>query len=96
MFKGGYVYIITNRRNGTLYTGVTNSLRRRVGEHKSQKGNGFTARYGLEKLVYYEKGDGIEEAIMREKEIKGMSRNKKIMLIENLNPQWKDLSEGWY
>jgi len=96
MFKWWYVYIITNRRNWTLYTWVTNSLRRRVGEHKSQKGNGFTARYWLEKLVYYEKWDGIEEAIMREKEIKGMSRNKKIMLIENLNPQWKDLSEWWY
>jgi putative endonuclease len=82
---------MTNKNKTTLYTGVTNNLVRRVEEHKNYKIKGFTNRYNLEILVYYEVSDDIEAAILREKQLKGGSRKKKISLIESINPDWKDL-----
>ena len=89
-----YVYIMTNR-SGTLYTGMTNNLERRVWEHKNKKIPGFTRKYNIKKLIYYEETDNVNEAIAREKQIKGWLRKKKIDLIRTLNPNWKDLSQGW-
>lgn len=85
------VYIVTNKNHTTLYTGVTNNLVRRVTEHKPHSIKGFTDRYNLEILVYYEVTEDINAAIFREKQLKGGSRNKKILLIESLNPEWDDL-----
>lgn len=85
------VYIMANRRNGMLYTGVTSDLGRRVWEHKEELANGFTKRYGCKTLVYAEQLATMEKAIAREKQIKGGSRKKKLDLIEGLNPDWKDL-----
>jgi putative endonuclease len=85
------VYIMTNTYNTTFYTGVTNDLERRVSEHKSGNHPGFTRRYNLTRLVYYEFGDDIASAIAREKQIKGGSRQDKIDLILSLNPECKDL-----
>jgi len=90
--KQYYVYILTNK-SGTLYTGVTNDLVRRVFEHKNQMVDGFTKRYNLKYLVYYETTNDVHEAIAREKQIKGWLRAKKLQLINSLNPAWKDLSE---
>jgi len=90
-----YVYIMTNRSQ-TLYTGVTNDLQHRVYEHKQKLVDGFTKKYNLTKLVYYESTDDVRSAIGREKQIKGWLRAKKIALIESMNPQWGDLSDGWY
>jgi putative endonuclease len=89
-----YVYIMTNR-SGTLYTGVTNDLERRVCEHKEKMVDGFTKKYNVTKLVYYEATDDVRSAIAWEKQIKGWLRNKKITLVESTNPQWRDLSEDW-
>jgi putative endonuclease len=89
-----YVYIMTNRSD-TLYTGVTNNLERRVYEHKHGLAEGFTKKYNLTMLVYYETTDDVRSAITREKQIKGWLRSRKIALIESTNPQWRDLSEGW-
>jgi putative endonuclease len=89
-----YVYIMTNYAH-TLYTGVTNDLERRVYEHKKKLVTGFTSRYGLTSLVYYEFTEDVESAILREKQIKGWLRSKKVALIESMNPEWKDLSEDW-
>jgi putative endonuclease len=80
----------------TLYIGVTNDLLRRVMEHKEGKIIGFTSKYNIKKLIYYEEGNSIDEALYREKQIKGWMRQKKIDLIEELNPDWADLIEGWY
>jgi putative endonuclease len=80
----------------TLYIGVTNDLERRVHEHKMKLIPGFTARYNLDKLVYYEAGENVSSAIEREKQIKGWLRSKKIKLIESMNPEWKDLSNDWH
>jgi len=88
------VYIMTNKSNTTLYTGVTNNLHRRVYEHKNNSGSGFTTKYKLQKLVYYEVTTDINAAILREKQIKGGSRQRKIELINSLNPDWMDLSEN--
>jgi putative endonuclease len=93
--KEYYVYIMTNKSR-TLYTGVTNNLERRVYEHKNKLIPGFTSKYNITKLVYYESGDDISVAIAREKQIKGWLRVKKIALIESVNPEWNDLSEEWY
>lgn len=82
---------MTNKNKTTLYTGVTNNLARRVTEHKNHTFKGFTDRYNLELLVYFEVTEDINEAIFREKQIKGGSRQKKIALIESLNPDWNDL-----
>ncbi len=89
----GYVYIITNKPFGTLYTGVTSDLARRIYEHKYKLVDGFSKRYGLSVLVYYETHDSIEVAIAREKQIKKWNRNWKLRQIMELNPQWKDLYE---
>jgi len=91
--KHYYVYIATNNWNTTLYVGVTSNLARRTWEHKTKAVKGFTKKYNINKLVYYEIFDNPEDAIMREKQIKGGSRRKKIELIEKENPGWKDLSE---
>ena len=91
--KQGYVYILTNRYNTVLYTGVTSDLKKRVWEHRQKLVEGFTKRYNVEKLVYYEAVDDIASAIAREKQIKAGSRQKKIDLVNGLNPQWRDLYE---
>ena len=89
-----FVYIITNKNHTVLYTGVTNDLENRLWEHKHKINKGsFTARYNVEKLLYFERYPHIEEAIAREKQIKAGSRKKKIDLIESMNPEWKDLAE---
>jgi putative endonuclease len=85
------VYIMTNKRNGTLYTGVTSDLVKRVWQHRSGVADGFTKRYGCKMLVWYEVGGDMEHAILREKQIKAGSRAKKLALIEASNPDWRDL-----
>ena len=90
-----YVYLMTNR-SGTLYTGVTNNLERRVYEHKHKLIPGFTRKYNINMLVYYETTDDINAALTREKPIKDWRRSKRVSLIESLNPQWRDLSDGWF
>ena len=90
------IYIMTNKHNTTLYTGVTNDLKRRVYEHKNHLVKGFTDRYNLEKLVYFEITNEVSSAILREKQIKKGSRRKKIGLIESVNPEWKDLAEDLF
>jgi putative endonuclease len=86
---------MTNRRNGTLYTGVTNDLKRRVWEHRSRL-SGFTAQYGLNRLVYFESTQEVTAAINREKQIKAGSRKKKLELIEGTNSGWLDLARDWF
>ena len=88
-----YVYIMTNKRNTVLYTGVTNDLERRVYEHKAKLVEGFTKKYNVTKLVYYEIFEDPRNAILREKQIKGGSRQKKIDLINGINREWRDLYE---
>ena len=88
-----WVYILTSQRNGTLYIGITNNLHRRVWEHKQQKVKGFTNKYEVHHLVYYELHESVEMAITREKQIKKWNRLWKLNLIENRNPTWKDLYE---
>ncbi len=95
MNKQYYVYIMTNRLNTVLYTGVTNDLLRRVYEHKEKLADGFTKKYKISKLVYYEVVEDIESAIKREKQIKGSLRQKKVQLIEGINKEWHDLYEAW-
>jgi putative endonuclease len=95
MFKTYYIYILANKRNGTLYIGVTNDLERRVYEHKNHLVKGFTEKYNVNILVYFEQTNDIQEAIMREKKLKKWNRRWKIELIEKLNFEWKDLSEDW-
>jgi putative endonuclease len=91
MDKQYYIYIMTNSGNTVLYTGVTNDLRRRVYEHKEKLASGFTTRYNISRLVYYEVFEDVENAIWREKQIKAGSRQKKIGLIESMNAEWRDL-----
>jgi putative endonuclease len=93
--KKYYIYIMTNHSK-TLYTGITNDLERRVYEHKNKLLPGFTSRYKISKLVYYEEFPDAPSAIMREKEIKGWVREKKIKLINSLNPSWEDLAKDWF
>ena len=93
MRKGGYTYILTNKNNTVLYTGVTSNLTNRLYQHRTgQFKNSFTSTYNVTKLVYFEEFDNIEFAIAREKQIKAGSRQKKIDLINGVNPEWKDLS----
>ncbi len=93
MGKQAFVYILASKRNGTLYTGVTSDLLKRVHEHKAQTcSEGFTARYTVNKLVWFEAGTDIAKAIEVEKKIKNRSREWKLALIEKSNPEWKDLS----
>ncbi|MCM1338081.1 MAG: GIY-YIG nuclease family protein [Muribaculaceae bacterium] len=87
----GYVYILFNKRNGTLYVGVTANLLKRIYQHKCKFVEGFTKKYNTDKLGYYEIFDSISDAIIREKQIKGGSRKDKIALIERMNSQWIDL-----
>lgn len=89
-----YVYILTNKYNTVLYIGVTSNIIQRIIQHKEKKVPGFTSKYKLDKLVYFEEFNDIRFAIEREKQIKGGSRVNKIALIESINPEWKDLSEG--
>jgi putative endonuclease len=91
MNKQSYVYILFNKRNGTLYTGITSDLVKRVYEHKNKLQQSFTSKYKIDKLGYYEIFDDITNAIIREKQIKDSSRKKKLELIKKLNPQWRDL-----
>jgi len=93
--KQYYVYIIMTNKSKTLYIGVSDNLERRVYEHKNKLMEGFTKRYNITKLVYYEETNDVQSAIGREKQIKGWLRRKKIALIEMMNPRWVDLSEGW-
>jgi len=88
-----YVYILTNAHNTVLYTGVTNDLERRCSEHKKKLIKGFTQKYNVDKLIYFEIFDMIEDAIAREKQIKGYSRKKKIALVDQFNIEWKSLSK---
>ena len=90
-----YVYILTNWNNKVLYIGVTNNLERRLYEHKMQLVDGFTKKYNVHKLVYYEYTSEVEAALAREKQLKGWTRKKKDSLIATMNPQWYDLSENW-
>lgn len=90
-----YVYILSSP-TGTLYTGMTNNLERRVYQHKHKLIQGFTTRYDVDRPVYFEETADVLTAITREKQIKGWSRVKKVVLVETLNPTWADLSDGWY
>jgi putative endonuclease len=86
-----YIYIVTNKSNSVLYTGVNNDLKRRVYEHKQKLVEGFTKQYNITKLVYYEIFEDAANAILREKQIKGGSRKKKVELVNGTNPEWRDL-----
>jgi putative endonuclease len=90
-YKQYYIYLLTNQNNTVIYTGVTSNLCKRIWEHKNKLVKGFTQRYNIGKLVYYEIYDDPENAIAREKQIKAGSRKNKIDLIESINPEWKDL-----
>ena len=90
-----YVYILTNKSNRVMYIGVTNNLERRLYEHKQELVEGFTKRYHVHKLVYYEQTSDIRSAIQREKELKGWLRAKKNALVEKMKPTWRALSEVW-
>ena len=89
--RGGWVYIVTNRPNGTLYVGVTSDLPKRIFEHRSGAVDGFTKRYGLKRLVFAERHDDIRTALQREKNLKHWSRAWKVRLIREANPNWDDL-----
>ena len=91
-----YVYILANKRNGTLYTGVTNNLEARMYQHKNGIGSKFTSKYSVDMLMYYEETDDIGEAIHREKQLKKWKRAWKMSLIEESNPSWKDLADEWF
>ena len=95
MNKTGYTYILTNNYNTVLYIGVTSDLKKRLFEHKNKLFKGFTYRYNLNKLVYFEEFNDINDAIAREKFLKHKKRIFKNELIEKMNPQWKDLSINW-
>lgn len=91
-----YVYITTNKYNSVVYTGMTNNLEKRIYQHKNKIIDGFTKRYNVNKLVYFEMAEDVKSAIEREKQIKGWTREKKNSLIEAVNPTWADLSSEWY
>ena len=93
--KTYYVYILASRSR-TLYVGVTSNLKRRVWQHKEEEAESFTRRYHIDRLVYFEVFGDVREAIAREKQIKGWVRQKKVKLISAENPDWHDLSDGWY
>lgn len=91
-----YVYILTNKPNGVLYIGLTNELERRLGEHKNKILKGFTSKYNVDKLIYFEEFDTYEEAFLRERGLKKWNRDWKVQLIEKENPKWTDLSAEWF
>ena len=94
MEKRGYVYLLSNKANSVIYTGVTSNLKQRIHQHKEKHYKGsFTSKYNVQKLVYYEEYSDIKSAIEREKQIKAGSRKKKENLINTFNPEWKDLFE---
>ena len=95
MTKTYYVYILASKRNGTLYIGVTNDLERRLYEHKNNLVEGFTNKYNVHHLVYYEDVNDIQSALLREKQLKRWTRKWKIELIEKVNPEWLDLAEDF-
>lgn len=90
-----YVYIATNSLSTVLYVGVTNDLERRISEHKHKLVPGFTSRYNVNKLVYFEDANDVREAIAREKQLKGWRRSRKVELVETMNREWRDLSADW-
>jgi len=90
-----YVYILVNWNNKVMYVGVTNNLERRIYEHKNKLIDGFTKKYNINKLVYFDDTADVRPAIEREKQIKGWTRIKKNELVETMNPNWEDLSEKW-
>lgn len=94
MMKQYYVYILASRHNGTLYIGVTNDLKRRIVEHKSGLVDGFSKKYSVDRLVHFEHYEDIRNAILREKRLKTWKREWKIRLIEETNPEWRDLTES--
>ena len=91
-----YVYIMTNKYNSVVYTGMTNNLEKRIYQHKNKIIDGFTKRYNVNKLVYFEDTKDVKEALEREKQLKKWSRQKKNDLINSMNPTWADLSSEWY
>ncbi len=91
-----YVYILSNKPNGVLYIGLTNELERRLGEHKNKILKGFTYKYNVDKLVYFEEFDTYDEAFARERRLKKWNRDWKVQLIEKENPKWTDLSAEWF
>jgi putative endonuclease len=93
--KTYYVYILASQKNGTLYIGVTNNLERRIYEHKNHLAPGFTGKYHVTKLVWFEQTSSVEAVIQKEKQLKKWNRSWKIRLIEENNPNWNDLSEEW-
>ncbi|HEY9166401.1 MAG TPA: GIY-YIG nuclease family protein [Candidatus Kryptonia bacterium] len=95
MSKTYYVYILASKSR-VLYTGITNDLVRRVYEHKHKMNEGFTKKYHVDRLVYFEETDDVTAAIAREKQLKRYTRKRKIELIRSMNQEWNDLSEGWY
>ena len=95
MEKNYYVYIMTNWNNRVIYVGITSNLEQRVYVHKHKLLEGFTKRYNVNKLVYYDCTTDVKSAIEREKQIKGWVRRRKIALVESMNPEWNDLSKDW-
>ena len=91
MQKNGFTYILFNRINGTLYVGVTSNLKERIAQHKEKSFDGFTKKYGVDKLGYFEEHTDMRHAIEREKSMKNLLRAKKIELIQSMNPEWEDL-----
>jgi len=96
MRRSYYVYIMTNKGDTVLYTGMTNHPERRVREHKEKRGSPFTRRYNIQKLVYFEEYAEVRDAIAREKQIKAGSRQKKIDLVDSMNPTWRDLAADFF
>ncbi len=96
MHEGAYFTYIMASRSHTLYVGVSGNIHRRVFEHKWKEHDGFTAKYNCDRLVWFERHQDVQNAIAREKELKGWRRSKKIALIESANPTWIDLSRDWY
>jgi len=94
--KQFYVYSLASERNGTLYVGVTSDLKQRVWQYKNRMVDGFTKKYNVTRLAYYEQTSDVQTALAREKEMKKWRRSKKIALIKSINPKWQDLSAGWY
>ena len=93
--KTYYVYILTNKNNKVMYIGCTSDLQRRLYEHKNKLVEGFTKKYNVDKLVYYECTNDALAAVTRERYLKGWKRERKNQLVESMNPEWKDLSEDW-
>jgi putative endonuclease len=90
-----YIYVLTNKNHKVMYVGVTNDLMRRIQEHKQKKISGFTKKYNVDQLVYFEHTQDANAAVAREKQLKGWLRIKKNELVETMNPSWRDLSEEW-